>query len=90
MKNISISNDVWRELRKIRDNIGVTHYSAVIQYLIKNQKEQKNHQAVPEERLDGKEVGNEKQENHGVHQAVPEERLDDKKQNDKNNDMWDI
>ncbi len=34
MQNIAISKGVWKELRQLRDQEGLKHYNAIIQFLI--------------------------------------------------------
>ena len=41
MKNIKISNNIWKELRGLRDKLGYKHYSPVIQWLF-------DHQSLPD------------------------------------------
>ena len=37
MKNIKISNNIWKQLRVLRNNLGFKHYSPVIQWLFEHQ-----------------------------------------------------
>jgi len=37
MKNIKVSNNIWKQLRVLRNNLGFKHYSPVIQWLFEHQ-----------------------------------------------------
>lgn len=42
MKNISISNDTWRKLRKVRNEQGFKHYSKMLDWLIHQSSQAEN------------------------------------------------